>query len=100
MELGEATVPSHIDAGRMVAKLGTHYFLAMGEHAHEMINGAIDSGMPRMRAQVVTSHDEMVNKIRDEMAEGDLVFVKGSRKMCMEKVVEGLEVEANGCGHA
>ncbi|MBW2617185.1 MAG: UDP-N-acetylmuramoyl-tripeptide--D-alanyl-D-alanine ligase, partial [Deltaproteobacteria bacterium] len=91
MELGDATVPEHRQAGRSVAELGTHYFLAMGEHAHEMINGAIDSGMTRNRAEVVISHDEMVKKIKGEMHEGDLIFVKGSRKMGMEKVVEGLE---------
>ena len=91
MELGDATVPAHRQAGRSVAELGTYYFLAMGEHAHEMINGAIDSGMPRNRAEVVISHDEMVKKIKGEMHEGDLIFIKGSRKMGMEKVVEGLE---------
>jgi len=91
MELGDATVPEHRQAGRSVAELGTYYFLAMGEHAHEMINGAIESGMPSNRAQVVSSHNEMVNKIKGEMHEGDLVFIKGSRKMALEKVVEGLE---------
>ena len=91
MELGDATVPEHRQAGRSVAELGTYYFLAMGEHAHEMINGALDSGMPSNRAQVVSSHNEMVNKIKGEMHEGDLVFIKGSRKMALEKVAEGLE---------
>ncbi|MBW1704805.1 MAG: UDP-N-acetylmuramoyl-tripeptide--D-alanyl-D-alanine ligase [Deltaproteobacteria bacterium] len=91
MELGDATVSEHRQAGRRVAELGTYYFLAMGEHAHEMINGAIESGMPRNRAEVVISHDEMVKKIKDEMHERDLIFVKGSRKMGLEKVVEGLE---------
>jgi UDP-N-acetylmuramoyl-tripeptide--D-alanyl-D-alanine ligase len=91
MELGDATVPEHRKAGRSVAELGTYYFLAMGEHAHEMINGAIDSGMPSNRAQVVKSHNEMVKKIKNEMYEGDLVFIKGSRKMGLEKVVEGLQ---------
>ena len=90
MELGDVSVPAHRQAGRSVAELGTHYFLAMGEHAHEMIKGAIESGMPRTQAQVVTSRNEMVKKTRDEMEEGDLVFVKGSRKMGLEKVVEGL----------
>jgi UDP-N-acetylmuramoyl-tripeptide--D-alanyl-D-alanine ligase len=91
MELGGASVPEHRKAGRSVAELGTYYFLAMGEHAHEMINGAIDSGMPSNRAQVVKSHNEMVKKIKGEMYEGDLVFIKGSRKMGLEKVVEGLQ---------
>jgi UDP-N-acetylmuramoyl-tripeptide--D-alanyl-D-alanine ligase len=91
MELGDATAPEHRRAGRSVAELGTYYFLAMGEHAHEMAKGAIDSGMPSHRVKVVEMHDEMVTKIRGQMHEGDLVFIKGSRKMGLEKVVEGLE---------
>ncbi len=91
MELGNAAVPEHRRAGRRVAEVGAHYFLAMGEHAGEMIKGAVESGISSNRAHVVKSHDEMVTKIKDEIREGDLIFIKGSRKMGLEKVVEGLE---------
>jgi UDP-N-acetylmuramoyl-tripeptide--D-alanyl-D-alanine ligase len=91
MELGDATVPAHLEAGRMVAELGAHCFLAMGEHAHEMVKGAVESGMPRDRAGVVTTHGEMEGRIRSEIREGDLILLKGSRKMGLEKVVEGLK---------
>lgn len=91
MELGDVTVPAHRQAGQMVADLGVYYFFAMGEHASEMIKGAVDSGMSLDQVEVVTTHSEMVNRIKSEMRKGDLVFLKGSRKMSLEKVVEGLQ---------
>ena len=62
----------------------------MGEHAYEMAKGAVKAGMPRDRVEVVTSHAEMVNRIKEEMREGDVVFLKASRGMTFESVVEGL----------
>jgi len=90
-ELGGATVPAHREAGRLVAKFGAHYFLAMGEHAHEMVEGAVESDMPRIRGEVVKTHGEMVKRIRDEIREKDLILLKGSRKMALGKVVDGLK---------
>jgi len=90
MELGEATVTAHREAGRRVAGAGSHYFVAMGEHAREMKGGAVNAGMPKERVGIVETHDEMVKKLEDEMREGDLILIKGSRKMELEKVVEGL----------
>ncbi|MBW2170313.1 MAG: hypothetical protein JRG69_13855, partial [Deltaproteobacteria bacterium] len=48
------------------------------------------------RAKVAATHDEMLKIIRDEMREGCLIFLKGSRKMALEKVVEGLKAASGG----
>ena len=90
MELGDETVPAHLEAGGMVAELGAHYFMALGEHARWMVEGAISKGFPVGRAIVVSTHREMAEKLRDVMKKGDLILLKGSRKACLEKVVESL----------
>jgi UDP-N-acetylmuramoyl-tripeptide--D-alanyl-D-alanine ligase len=87
LELGDATVSAHEDAGRWIAELGTYYFVAMGEHARVMTKGAEQAGMPKMQTEVVETHAEMVKKIEEKMRKGDLVFLKGSRRMALEKVV-------------
>jgi len=91
MELGNETVSAHLEAGRMVADLGAHYFMAMGEHAQEMIEGAIGNGLPPDRAMVVNTHKEMAQKLRKVMKKGDLILLKGSRKTGLEKVTEALK---------
>lgn len=90
LELGDATVAAHQQAGQWLAEFGAYHFLAMGEHAYEMREGARKAGMSHERAEVVSTHAEMVKRIREEMRKGDLIFLKGSRKMTLEKVIEGL----------
>jgi len=63
----------------------------MGEHAQEMIKGAITRGFSPDRAVVVNTHEEMGEKIRETMKEGDLILLKGSRGMALEKVSKILE---------
>ena len=91
MELGDETVSAHLEAGGMVAELGVYYFLAMGEHAQEMIKGAVQRGLPPERTQVVDTHREMEQKIREKMKDGDLILLKGSRKMGLENVSASLK---------
>jgi UDP-N-acetylmuramoyl-tripeptide--D-alanyl-D-alanine ligase len=91
MELGDATVSAHRKAGQMVAGLGASHFFAIGDHTHEMIQGAVGAGMPFDRAEAVRTHEGMAKRIREEMREGDIVFLKGSRKMTLEKVVKELK---------
>ena len=80
----------------MVAALGVSHFFAMGEHAPEMIEGALDKGFPKERAIRVHTHKDMVQRIGALMKGRDLVFLKGSRRVGLEKVAEGLRAEAAG----
>ena len=94
MELGDTAINAHREAGQKVAEAGASSFFAMGEHAQEMINSAQIAGIPADCLKVMETHDEMVKEIAGIMREGDLIFLKGSRKMGLEKVVEGLQRRA------
>jgi UDP-N-acetylmuramoyl-tripeptide--D-alanyl-D-alanine ligase len=89
-ELGKETLKAHLEAGAMVADLGARCFLALGEHAKTMIQGAVEKGLPEGRAMEVRDHAEMEERIRAEMKEGDFVFLKGSRRAGLDKVAERL----------
>jgi len=91
LELGAETVPAHREAGSMVAEIGANAFLVLGEHAGEMSAGAVAAGLPADRVTIVTSHEEMAHKIREEMRSGDLILLKGSRRIGLERVIEGLQ---------
>jgi len=90
MELGDATIVAHQQAGRMVAELGARHFVAIGEHAGDMVTAAVESGMNRDKAEAVESHKEMAEIIKSKMRQGDLIFLKGSNKMNLGKVVDSL----------
>jgi UDP-N-acetylmuramoyl-tripeptide--D-alanyl-D-alanine ligase len=87
LELGHETVAAHLQAGREVAKLRPFRFLAMGEHAADMVKGALMSGMPSDRIKETATHEEMAAEIGAVMADKDLVFLKGSRRVGLDRVV-------------
>ncbi len=93
MELGSAVEEAHFDAGRMVARADAHLFLAIGDHAPNMVSGALDGGMASTQVKQVTTHEEMVRIICAEMKKGDLIFIKGSRKAGLDKVVNRIKGE-------
>jgi UDP-N-acetylmuramoyl-tripeptide--D-alanyl-D-alanine ligase len=90
LELGDETVTAHLEAGHMVAELGPSYFMAMGEHSRHMIEGAVKKGFPSEKAMLIHRHEDMVRKIVNIMRPGNIILLKGSRKMQLEKVAEGL----------
>jgi UDP-N-acetylmuramoyl-tripeptide--D-alanyl-D-alanine ligase len=86
LELGNETVAAHGEAGERVAEIGAYGFVALGEHARLMIEGAIRKGFPRERASIARDHQDMAEKIRGMMRRGDLILLKGSRRVGLEKV--------------
>jgi UDP-N-acetylmuramoyl-tripeptide--D-alanyl-D-alanine ligase len=94
LELGEETETSHVEAGEMVADAGADWLVALGDHAPEMIQGALDKGFSRRRTIRVRNHKEMGAKILEIMKPGDLVFLKASRRIGLERVAETLKKKA------
>jgi UDP-N-acetylmuramoyl-tripeptide--D-alanyl-D-alanine ligase len=93
LELGNETAAAHVEAGERVAAVGAHGFVALGEQAHLMIQGAVDKGFPPQRAVIAKDHQDMAGKIRGMIRKGDLVFLKGSRRVGLEKVAALLKAE-------
>lgn len=90
LELGKETVRAHYEAGAMVAESEASHFFALGAHAEEMIKGALGKGYSPKNAAIVKSRNEMELKIKDTLKEGDLILLKGSRMMELDKVADGL----------
>ncbi len=88
MELGDESTPAHLEAGAMAADIGASYVFVMGEHASEMLKGALEKGFSRRRVVETKSHQEMAQKIEEIAGKGDLILLKGSRKIGLEKVSE------------
>ena len=94
LELGNASVSAHRKAGHMVAKLPADLFIIIGNYACEMRDGALMAGLSHDRIMEADSHQEILRKIRAEMSKGTLVFIKGSHKVGLEKVVKELICQA------
>jgi UDP-N-acetylmuramoyl-tripeptide--D-alanyl-D-alanine ligase len=94
LELGDETVPAHVEAGQWVTEIGAFYFVALGAHASLMIEGARSKGYPSERSAVAEDHQDMAERIMKGWKRGDLVFLKGSRRVGLEKVADHLKKKA------
>jgi UDP-N-acetylmuramoyl-tripeptide--D-alanyl-D-alanine ligase len=91
LELGNFKKEAHEQLGEKVSKLSIDFLLALGEEAPVVVESAIRHGFPAERARVVESHSEAISLLRQMIQNGDWILVKGSRRMAMEKIVEGLK---------
>jgi UDP-N-acetylmuramoyl-tripeptide--D-alanyl-D-alanine ligase len=82
----------HVEAA--LPRISTHvirrlYMEAPGG-ASVVVESAVRHGLERERAKVAESHSEAISILRSWLQEGDWILVKGSRRMAMEKIAEGL----------
>jgi UDP-N-acetylmuramyl pentapeptide synthase len=62
----------------------------MGQWAPVVVASAVRHGLEPERTRVPADHDEAESLLRRMIQRGDWVLLKGSRRMSMEKIAEGL----------
>jgi len=62
----------------------------MGEHGRNVIEGAYKRGMDRNQTHIATTYAEMSDSIKAHIRKGDILFMKGSRKVALDRVVEAV----------
>jgi UDP-N-acetylmuramoyl-tripeptide--D-alanyl-D-alanine ligase len=90
LELGDFAESAHRRLGQKVKELSIDFLVAMGERASIVVESAVRYGLDRQRAKVATSYSEAISILEAWLQEGDWILVKGSRRMAMEKIAEGL----------
>ena len=90
LELGDHAIQAHLEIGRAARECGIDVLVAVGELAKIIARGAIDSGMPIATVSEFEDSAQAAKEVPSKVRERDVVLVKGSRAMKMERVVEGL----------
>ena len=93
LELGSDSASLHREAGRSAAAQGLDCIVAVQGHAAEIVNGAIGAGMPASRALFFGDSLAAAEFLADFVRQGDLLLVKGSRGVRMERIVEALRAK-------
>ncbi len=88
LELGTVAVDAHRAIGATAARLGVDLVITLGPLAKHTAEGAIDAGMPKDRVQGAGSPAEAAALLKKLSRPGDVVLIKGSRGMKMEKILE------------
>lgn len=99
LELGEHAIEAHLEIGRSLApspggegrgEVGIDMLVAVGELAKLIARGAIDAGMSIAAVSEFEDSAQAAKEVPLKVRERDVVLVKGSRAMKMERIVEGL----------
>ena len=87
LELGAIAQEKHQMVGRAAAKNNVQFLVAVGEYAQEIRQGAIEAGMDDDGIHVWQDSDKARSSLA-KLKPGDVVLFKGSRGVCMEKLVQ------------
>jgi UDP-N-acetylmuramoyl-tripeptide--D-alanyl-D-alanine ligase len=93
LELGEFSVVAHRSLGQFIARAGVDLLYACGEFAGEIVVGAMEAGMQAERVLRCDGPDEIAASLKYILGDGDILLVKGSRGMRMERIVQLLSEE-------
>src|ERR1700686_797402 len=90
-ELGATSAQLHREAGKFTAETGKiDWVVGVEGDAAQIVEGAVAGGIPRSQTNVFASSEEAAKFLADFVAAGDLLLVKGSRGVKMERIVESL----------
>jgi UDP-N-acetylmuramoyl-tripeptide--D-alanyl-D-alanine ligase len=90
-ELGATSPQLHREAGKFAAETGKiDWVIGVEGDGAQIVEGAVTAGVPRAQTRVFASSEEAAKFLADFVAPGDLLLVKGSRGVKMERIVESL----------
>jgi UDP-N-acetylmuramoyl-tripeptide--D-alanyl-D-alanine ligase len=90
LELGDRTAEWHRSLGAQAAAASIDCLLAFGDHAEAVLQGARETGMTSNQLAGCRDLGTLLTVLECWLEPGDVVLVKGSRAMRMERVIEWL----------
>lgn len=91
LELGPTSPELHRQTGRKGAQVGIDWLIAVQGNARFILEGAIQAGLPAVRTRFFPDAERAGKFCRGLIEPGDVVLVKGSRGVHLERVVETLQ---------
>lgn len=90
-ELGDEAAGLHWQLGKEIVGTGrAELLIACGEHARQVVGGARAMGMSRTQTIPCRGVEEALPYLDQALLPGDVVLIKGSRMMALERAVEAL----------
>lgn len=95
LELGEKSKHFHREIGKLIPQSDIDLLLTFGNLSEFIAQSAKDSNMNKTKILSFSDRGEVISYLSKNLCDGDLLLVKGSRKMELEKVVDALSLDAS-----
>lgn len=89
LELGQYTKAMHEEAGMHTARVVDHVY-TVGVRARALATAALEAGMKKEQVMMLNDAGTLGELLSSLVQDGDMVLVKGSQSMRMERTVEAL----------
>jgi UDP-N-acetylmuramoyl-tripeptide--D-alanyl-D-alanine ligase len=93
LELGPTAAKLHVESGRYAASKKIDWIIGVQGHSSDLVKAAIAGGASSAQSQFFNTSQEAAEFISAFAARGDLILVKGSRGVHMEKIVDALRTK-------
>ena len=94
LELGASAPELHRECGKHAgSQKAIDWIFGVQGDAAELVRGAVDAGHSKERARFFENSGEAAEFICDFIERGDLLLLKGSRGVRMEKILEAIEAK-------
>ena len=99
LELGGSSEELHRECGRTAAGLGKiDWIFGVQGYAADFVDAAVKAGHPKERTKVFGNSQEAAAFLAQFIAPGDLLLLKGSRGVRMERILEAIEAQHRRVG--
>jgi UDP-N-acetylmuramoyl-tripeptide--D-alanyl-D-alanine ligase len=95
-ELGELSESAHREVGAVAAGVGIDRLVVVGADAAAIAEGARGAGMPASAIERVATAEEAAALLASQVRATDIVLVKASRVVDLQRVAQQLLVDATG----
>lgn len=99
LELGSESEKAHYEIGRSLMSSSVDHTLVFGQYAEHVVAGAQSTGTSINRISLFHELNMLQTMLDCLLTPGDVVVVKGSRSMQMERVVEWLREQTHPDSH-
>ena len=90
LELGPDALRMHCECGAHAVRHGIDFIIGVQGNAMEIVRAATEAGVSADHARFFETADDAAEFVAESVRSGDLVLIKGSRGVHMEKVVKKL----------
>lgn len=91
LELGDWSKKYHIEIGEFIAETEIDEMFLLGEMSQYIKEGSLRNGMKEEKVIHFSSLEQACKEIPDKIKKDDIILIKGSRAMNMEKIVNAIQ---------